>query len=162
MTSTTNWNLEGIIMAENNVKSKEKPIHDGISPINVPEEKNESKTFQMLWEYLVPSCGKAQTAQGEIIRIAGKVQHEFLDNGCTNWDEDFQKMLDTFLKYLQLGNGFNDKDLKVAEVLVQLLKENGNKGFIDDRLTIVLCSCAIAWVKQNPEVIDPLKAEYKR
>ena len=71
-------------------------------------------------------------------------------------------MLDAFLKYLQLGNGFNDKDLKVAEVLVQLLKENGDKGFIDNRLTTVLCSCAMAWIKQNPEVIEPLKAEYNR
>ena len=71
-------------------------------------------------------------------------------------------MLDAFLQYLQLGNGFNEEDLKTAEVLVQLLKENGEKGFIDDRLTMVLCSCAMAWVKQNPEVITPLKSEYCR
>ncbi len=145
-------------MAENNAKSEEKSIHDGISPINVPEG-NEDEIFQALWEYLIPPYGKAQTAQGEIIRIAGRVQHEFLDNGCINWDEDFLKMLDAFLKYLQLGNGFNEKDLKVAEVLIQLLKENGNNGCIDDRLLTVLCSCAMAWVKQNPEVIAPLKAD---
>ena len=162
MTSAINWNLEGIIMAENNVKSKEKTIHDGVSPINIPEEENENKVFQILWEYLVPSYGKAQTAQGEIIRIAGRVQHEFLDNGCINWDEDFQKMLDAFLEYLQLGNGFNEEDLQTAGVLVTILKENGEKGFIDDRLTSILCSCAMTWVKQNPEVIAPLKAEYAR
>lgn len=149
-------------MAEDNLKSKEKPVHDGVSPISTPNEKDEDKAFQMLWDYLVPSYGKAQTAQGEIIRIAGRVQHEFLDNGCINWDEDFQKMLDAFLKYLQLGNGFNQEDLKTAGVLVTLLKENGEKGFIDDRLTSVLCSCAMAWVKQNPEVIAPLEAEYSR
>ena len=95
-------------MAENNEKS----IHNGISPIYVSDEEDEDKAFQMLWEYLVPPCGKAQTAQGEIIRIVGRVQHEFLSNGCINWDEDFQKMLDTFLKYLQLGNGFSGKDLE--------------------------------------------------
>jgi len=70
--------------------------------------------------------------------------------------------LDAFLRYLQLGNGFSRKDLEVAEVLVQLLKENGDKGFIDDRLTAVLCSCAMAWVRQNPEVIAPLEADYSR
>ena len=149
-------------MAEDNLKSKEKPVHDGVSPISTPNEKDEDKAFQMLWDYLVPSYGKAQTAQGEIIRIAGRVQHEFLDNGCINWDEDFKKMLDAFLKYLELGNGFNQEDLKTAGVLVTLLKENGEKGFIDDRLTSVLCSCAMAWVKQNPEVIAPLEAEYSR
>ncbi len=61
----------------------EKPIHDGISPIIVLEE-DEDKAFQTLWDYLVPASGKAQTAQGEIIRIAGRVQYEFLDNGCIN------------------------------------------------------------------------------
>lgn len=147
-------------MAEDDVKKK--LAHDGVSPINIPDEEDEDKEFQMFWEYLVPSYGKAQTAQGEIIRIAGRVQHEFLDNGCINWDEDFQKMLDAFLAYLPLGNGFDEDDLKIAGVLVQLLKENGEKGFIDDNLTATLCSCAMAWVKQNPEVMAPLKAEYNR
>lgn len=26
-----------------------------------------------------------------------------MDNGCMNWDKDFDKMLKTFLKYAQLG-----------------------------------------------------------
>ena len=77
-------------------------------------------------------------------RIAGRVQHEFLVNGCVNWDEDFQKMLDAFLKYLRLGNGFSEEDLKIAEVYVGLLRENGERGFMDDQLTGILCSCAMA------------------
>lgn len=148
-------------MAESQSNTNEKSVHDGISPIIVPEG-DEDKAFHTLWEYLVPPYGKAQTAQGEVIRIVGRVQHEFLDNGCINWDEDYHKMLDAFLKYLRLGNGFDEEDIKSAEILVQLLKENGTKGFIDDRLTTVLCSCAMAWVRQNPEVIAPLQAEYSR
>lgn len=122
----------------------------------------ENEVFESLWNLLVPSKGKAETAQGEIIRIAGRIQHEFLDNGCINWDEDLKKMLDAFLRYVQLGNGFSGDDLKSAELLVQLLKDNGDKGFIDDYLTTVLCSCAVAWVKQNPETIPPLEADYIR
>lgn len=148
-------------MTEKNEKSKDKTIHDGISPITVPEG-DEDEAFHTLWNYLVPSYGKAQTAQGEIIRIAGRVQHEFLDNGCINWDADFQKMLDAFLKYLRLGNGFDDKDMNTAEVLVQLIKENADTGCMDDQLIAVLCSCAMAWVRQNPEVIAPLEADYSR
>lgn len=136
-------------------------VHDGVSPIIVPEG-DEDKAFQTLWDYLVPPRGKAQTAQGEIIRIAGRVQYEFLDNGCINWDEDFKKMLDAFLQYLQLGKGFDEEDLKTAGVLVNLIKENGDQGFIDDKLISVLCSCAMTWVKQNPEVMAPLPAEYSR
>ncbi|MCI9044158.1 MAG: hypothetical protein HFJ96_01905 [Peptococcaceae bacterium] len=136
-------------------------VHDGVSPIIVPDG-DEDKAFQALWDYLVPPRGKAQTAQGEIIRIAGRVQYEFLDNGCINWDEDFKKMLDAFLQYLQLGKGFDEEDLKTAGVLVNLIKENGDQGFIDDKLILVLCSCAMTWVKQNPEVMAPLPAEYSR
>lgn len=136
-------------------------VHDGVSPIIVPDG-DEDKAFQALWDYLVPPRGKAQTAQGEIIRIAGRVQYEFLDNGCINWDEDFKKMLDAFLQYLQLGKGFDEEDLKTAGVLVNLIKENGDQGFIDDKLISVLCSCAMTWVKQNPEVMAPLPAEYSR
>lgn len=136
-------------------------VHDGVSPIIVPDG-DEDKAFQTLWDYLVPPRGKAQTAQGEIIRIAGRVQYEFLDNGCINWDEDFKKMLDAFLQYLQLGKGFDEEDLKTAGVLENLIKENGDQGFIDDKLILVLCSCAMTWVKQNPEVMAPLPAEYSR
>ena len=149
-------------MIQNDMTSHEKPVHDGISPIMLPNEEDEDKAFQMFWQYLVPSYGKAQPAQGEIIRIAGRVQHEFLDNGCMNWDKDFHKMLDAYLEYLTLGNGFSEEDLKIAGVFVQLLKENGDKGFIDDKLTMVLCSCAMTWVRQNPDVIAPLQAEYSR
>ena len=81
---------------------------------------------------------------------------------CINWDEDFKKMLDAFLRYVQLGNGFSGDDLRAAELLVHLLKDNGDKGFIDDNLTTVLCSCAVAWVKQNPETIPLLDADYIR
>ena len=122
----------------------------------------EKEEFQSFWDLLVPPEGKAETVQGEVIRIAGRIEYEFLDNGCINWDEDFKKMLDAFLRYVQLGNGFSGDDLSSAELLVHLLKDNGDKGFIDDNLTTVLCSCAVAWVKQNPEAIPLLDADYIR
>ena len=122
----------------------------------------EKEEFQSFWDLLVPPKGKAETVQGEVIRIAGRIEYEFLDNGCINWDEDFKKMLDAFLRYVQLCNGFSGDDLSAAELLVHLLKDNGDKGFIDDNLTTVLCSCAIAWVKQNPEAIPLLDADYIR
>ena len=122
----------------------------------------EKEEFQSFWDLLVPPKGKAETVQGEVIRIAGRIEYEFLDNGCINWDEDFKKMLDAFLRYVQLGNGFSGDDLSSAELLVHLLKDNGDKGFIDDNLTTVLCSCAVAWVKQNQETIPLLDADYIR
>ena len=67
-----------------------------------------------------------QNGLEEIIRIAGRVQHEFLANGCINWDEDFHKMLDAFLKYLRFGNGFSEEDLEIAEFFCRACK--GKRG----------------------------------
>ncbi len=39
-------------MAENDVIPEEKPAHDGVSPISVPDGEDEDKAFQMLGEYL--------------------------------------------------------------------------------------------------------------
>lgn len=139
-----------------------KTIHDGVSPIIVPAEYDDDEAFDMLWEELVPCLGRAYTAQGEVIRIASKVSREFYHNDCDKWDEDYQKMMDTFLKYLQLGNGFNGEDLKAAEVLVREVKEKGKKGIADLRLPDALCDCAVAWVKQNTKVIALLEADYIR
>lgn len=139
-----------------------KTIHDGISPIVIPAEYNDDEAFDMLWEELVPCIGMAYTAQGEVIRIAGKVSHEFYHNDCDNWDKDFQKMLDVFLEYLQLGNGLNEEDFKAAEALVQEVKADGKVRFADLQLADALCDCALAWVKQNTEVIALLEADYNR
>lgn len=140
---------------------KEYPVHDGVSPIVITETEEDAQ-FNELWSRLVPPYGRAQTAQGELIRIAGRVRHEFLDNGGINWDGDFVKMLETFPKYLQLGHAFNEDDLKTAKVLTSLLIGNGAEGRIDDFLCRALCACAVAWVQQNPEVIPPLEADYNR
>lgn len=139
----------------------EVPFHDGVSPILVTETE-ENAQFRQLWDYLVPPGGKAPTAQGEVIRIAGRVGHELLDNGGINWDEDFRKMLRAFPRYLRLGSAFSQEDIRAAEVLTGLLISNGNKGCADDSLCAALCACAVAWVKQNPTPLPPPKADYDR
>ena len=70
MRPAKNQKAEEMTMAKKNTKSPKKPVHDGVSPIHVPEQAGD-EAFQSLWEYLVPPNGKAQTAQGELIRIAG-------------------------------------------------------------------------------------------
>ncbi len=135
--------------------------HDGVSPIIVTETE-ENAQFQQLWDYLVPPSGRAQTAQGEIIRIAGRIRHEIMGNGCQNWDEDFRKMLRAFPEYVELGNAFDEEGIDNAKLLTELLMEGADNNYCDERLCMVLCSCAVAWVQQNPNVIEPLNADYNR
>lgn len=135
----------------------EMAFHDGVSPIYVPE-KSGSEAFQWLFDYLVPPSGKAQTAQGEVIRIAGKVNHEIMGNGGMNWDGDFRKMLRIFPAYLRLGNPLKDEDIAQAERITKLLRDGQDTG----DLTLSLCAYAVAWVSLNPEVLAPLEADYLR
>ncbi len=143
------------------MEQQEPSIHDGVSPIIVTETEEDAQ-FDQLWDYLVPPYGRAATAQGELIRIAGRVRHEFLDNGGINWDDGFRKMLEIFPQYLCLGHAFSEEDIKAAKMLTKLLIENGDEGRIDDFLCGALCACAVAWVQQNPEVVAPLEADYNR
>lgn len=136
-------------------------MHDGVSPIYVTETGEEAQ-FRQLWDYLVPPSGRAKTAQGEIIRIAGRVRHELLDNGGINWDEDFRKMLRAFPAYLRLGNAFSEEDVTIADGLAHLLIQAGDEGRVDDFLCAALCACAVTWVQRNPEVLAPLEADYSR
>ena len=136
-------------------------VHDGVPPIIVTETE-ETAQFHQLWHYLVPPSGRAATAQGELIRIAGRVQHELLDNGGMNWDDDFRKMLRIVPQYLRLGNSFSEEDIRSAEILTGLLTAAGDEGRIDDFLCSALCACVVTWVRQNPTVIAPLEADYTR
>lgn len=136
---------------------EEMTFHDGVSPIRIPDQIG-SEVFNWLWDYLVPPSGKAQTAQGEVIRIAGKVNNEIMGNGGINWDSDYRKMLHIFPEYLHLGNPLKNEDIVQAEKITKLLRD----GQDDGNFTISLCSYAAAWVSQNPEVLSPLKADYSR
>lgn len=132
-------------------------FHDGVSPIYVPEE-NKNKAFQWLWDYLVPPNGKAPTAQGEAIRIAGRIDHEITVNGGMNWDGDYRKMLRIFPRYLRLGSPLLEEDIAQAEKITRLLRDSLDDG----TLSMQLCSYAVAWVLLNPEVLPPLNADYSR
>ncbi len=148
-------------MKYQNKQNNKTSVHDGISPIIITETEEKAQ-FNQLWNYLVPQYVRTKTTQGEIIRIAGKVNNEFIVNGGINWDENYRKMLRAFPKYLQLGNAFSKHDIDIAEGLINLLITAGNEGRIDDFLCAALCACAVAWIQQNPDVIAPIDVDYTR
>ncbi len=51
-------------MAERDEKMEETPVHDGISPIYVPDVEDEDEAFQMLWEYLSRPKGRRGRRRG--------------------------------------------------------------------------------------------------
>lgn len=131
-------------------------VHDGVSPIVITET-GFAAQYNKLWEYLVPPYGKAKTAQGEAMRIVGKVSHEILDNGGRNWDGDFRKMLRVLPDYFRLGNPLFDEDVAEVIRLAHVLRDG--QGWEEPEK---LCAYAVAWVLKNPDVLPPLPADYNR
>ncbi len=136
---------------------RETGFHDGVSPIIVTTVGGFKNNFSELWNFLVPPKGRAQTAQGEVIRIAGRIEDELMRNGGANWDEDYRKMLHTFREYLRLGNPLEESD-KFIEEIVDTLKD----GDVHDAMIWRLCYCARHWVEENPEVMPLLEGDYTR
>lgn len=133
----------------------ETAFHDGKSPILVTDFLGYSNHFEELWQFLVPESGRAQTAQGEVIRIAGRIQHELMDNGGMNWDDDFRNMLFTFREYLRYGSPLADAWL---DEIIDALKN----GDVHDAMIYRLCYCAVEWVRENPEAMPLLDGDYTR
>lgn len=133
------------------------PFHDGVSPIIITETGFEDQ-YNKLWDYLIPPAGRAQTAQGEAVRIAGRVRDELLRNGGANWDGEYRKMLAVFPEYLKLGRPLSGPNQADAARIAKLLMS----APVDDKLTRALCEYAVRWVLQNPDVLPPLDADYKR
>lgn len=121
-------------------------------------QKNYFKQFDLLWKYLVPENGKASTAQGEVIRIIGRIEHEILDNGSMNWDEDFRKMLHMLLQYFRMGDPLPSKVYDDVENCVNVISDCGE----GERELWYLHYCGVGWVQQNSQLILPLPADYSR
>ena len=90
-----------------------------------------------------------------MIRIAGRISHELMDNGGINWDEDYENMLYTFLEYFRCGNPFSDEWL---DEIRDALKD----GDVNDKMIYNLRISAVYWVRENPEVMPLLEGAYTR
>ena len=128
--------------------------HDGQSSIILTGDTWE-KRYMQAWDSLVPSSGSATTVQGEVVRIAGRVNDELLRNAMGNWDKEYRKMLTAMSGYLQQGNALSESELaEVADIQKHILEDDGTGS---QRL----CELATAWVVQNPEPIALGKVNYK-
>lgn len=128
--------------------------YDGKSPIvligNTWQER-----YEQAWTLLVPGSGSATTVQGEVVRIAGRVNDELLRNAMGNWDKEYRKMLTAISGYLQQGNPLSESELaEVADIQKYILDDDGSG-------TQRLCELATTWVVQNPEPIALGKVNYK-
>ena len=137
---------------------KARKIHDGVSPI-VVESSDWKEQFAELWELLIPSHGAAETLQGEVVRIAGRVQDEMNRNGGCNWNRDYRMMLDDFVKHVATGVSLPEAELEEVKSLASSISPRGdfNEASLDR-----LCELATKWVLLNPEPVKLETPRYKR
>lgn len=138
------------------VPVSQKQLYDGKAQIIVAPGRWQ-KQYQKLWDLLVPASGAASTVQGEVVRLAGRLSNEILDNGSINWDADFEKMADAVPKYIRMGNLLEEELAKEMDRLAAEVR-TGNGMQEVERLT-ELC---VAWVVKNPDPIPLKKTDYKR
>lgn len=132
-------------------------MHDGVSPIIVAAGDWQDQ-YRSLWELLIPSSGPAQTAQGEVIRITGKVAREILDNGSPNWGKDFKLMLAALPERFSSGKPLEPGEISESRTLVHGLRGGNDDGERVNRLR----ELAVAWVVKNPAPLPCGDVEYDR
>ena len=105
------------------------------------------KQFSELWGILVPGSGPAASVQGEVIRIAGRIGHEILDNGGANWDRDFAAMATAFSRHVRSGVPLSDDGLRAVDAALDQVRGGG----ISEQAVDTLTEQSVAWVLVNPE-----------
>ena len=135
-------------------------MHDGVSPITVAAT-NWREQHDELWKYLVPGSGAAQTVQGEVIRITGRILDEMYRNGSGNWDGHFRKMLDALLRHFASGAALASADMAEAEKAAAAIRSKGY-GDGDDSEPDRLCELAVKWVLANPDPVKLGEVDYGR
>jgi hypothetical protein len=130
-------------------------VHDGIAPIAVKATRWQDQHDE-LWNLLVPSSGAAATVQGEVIRIAGRIAREVMDNGGGNWDRGFQEMARAFLIHVQTGSPLGPAELARARAAVESLTPHGAGD------PSPLAELGVSWVLRNPAARPLPKPTYPR
>ena len=128
--------------------------YDGHLPI-VAKGKNWQEQHKYLWDLLVPASGACTTIQGEVIRISGRLSHEFEGNGGGNYDKEYQKIAQAFLDYVKKGESLSQSQIDEAASLIKTIKH-------DYTSTDRLAELAVEWVRLNPKPIPLPKVNYKR
>ena len=90
-----------------------------------PKPYNWKKELTRLWDSLVPADGQADTLQGELIRIAGKLTDQAFRNGNMNWDADHERMWRFIGYHLDDASTFTDAERAlIREKIEEIIRDN--------------------------------------
>lgn len=131
--------------------------HNGRDAITVTQGSWQEQ-YKALWDYLVPGHGSAATAQGEVIRITGKIRDELMRNGGANWSRQWRMMLNTLPELMSSANSLSKQQLEGLKTASSAIHAQGDD---DDEILEELCQLAVQWVALNPDPIPLDPQPYK-
>jgi hypothetical protein len=82
------------------------------------------REHERLWQTLVPAQGQADTLQGELIRIAGKLTDQAYRNGNINWDADHERMWRFVGRRLDDGAAFSEEQrAEIRDAIEEIIRD---------------------------------------
>ncbi len=116
---------------------------------------------RVLWAALVPEVGHAESAQGEAIRITGKVAYELREMGGINWDDDYRSMLTQLSTIIRLGTALDDARLQRVMDAASIVSRGQHSRSVNAHID-ELQKAAVAWVANNTTPIPLGTVPYER
>ena len=114
-----------------------------------------------LWKALVPAEGQADTLQGELIRVAGKLTDQAFRNGNMNWDADHERMWRFVGRHLDDSATFTDQERAlISEKIEEIIRDNEAPDLSGDGCCYyIIGEKAVDWCISHPAPIPYQKDE---
>ena len=116
---------------------------------------NWKEEHSRLWDSLVPKDGQAETLQGELIRIAGKLTDQAFRNGNMNWDADHERMWRFVGSHLDDAGPFPDKERAlIRQKIEEIIRDHESPDVSGDGCCYyVISEKVVDWCMAHPSPI---------
>ena len=113
---------------------------------------NWKKEHQRLWASHVPASGHADTLQGELVRIVGKLVDQAYRNGNGNWDDDHVTMWRFVAQHIGADPIFSEEEqLLIRETVEVIISDEACPDLSGDGSTYYLINEKVVdWCMAHP------------
>ena len=119
------------------------------------------KEHARLWDALVPADGQADTLQGELVRVAGKLTDQAFRNGNMNWDTDHERLWRFLGRQLDDSATFTDGERAlIREKIEEIIRDYETPDVSGDGCCYYIISEKVVdWCMAHPTPIPRQKDE---
>ena len=123
----------------------------------MPESKNDDwkEEHARHWATLVPRSGQAETLQGELIRICGKLTDEAYRNGNLNWSDEHERKWRFVENHLSDASTFQDIELQeIKHAIENIIRDRTNPDLSGDGSCYYrVAEYAVRWCLAHPNAV---------